>query len=63
MADDDEVLALSVNIVNAGYGERNVASVSEPRVHLELQLLSVHAGRLRMYGKEAMRRSDAEHAR
>ena len=52
MADDDEVFALLANIVDAGHGERNIASVSEPRVHLELQLLSVHAGRLRMsYGR------------
>jgi hypothetical protein len=39
------------DIVDAGHGERNVASVREPRVRLQLQLLSVHAGRLRMsYG-------------
>ena len=52
MADDDEVFALLANIVDAGHGERKVASVREPRVRLELQLLSVHAGWLRMsYGR------------
>ena len=52
MADDDKVLAVPADIVDAGHGERDVASVREPRVRLQLQLFSVHAGRLRMpYGR------------
>ena len=51
MADDDKVLAVPADIVDAGHGERDVASVREPRVRLQLQLFSVHTGRLRMsYG-------------
>ena len=37
MVDDDKVLAVPADIVDAGHGERNVASVREPRVRLQLQ--------------------------
>jgi hypothetical protein len=36
MTDDDKVLAVPSDIVNAGHGERDVARVREPRVRLEL---------------------------
>ena len=40
--------------------ERNVANVRELRVSLELQLLSVHAGRLRMSYRRAVQMEHTE---
>ena len=52
VADDDKVLAVPADIVDARHGERHVARVREPRVRLQLQLFPVHAGRLRVpYGR------------
>jgi hypothetical protein len=34
VADDDKVLAVPADIVDAGHGERNVARMREPRVRL-----------------------------
>jgi hypothetical protein len=36
VADYDKVLAVPADIVDAGHGERNVTSMREPRVRLEL---------------------------
>ena len=61
MADDDKVLAMPADIVDTGHSERNVASVREPRVRLQLQLFSVHAGRLRMLYGCAVQMEHIEH--
>jgi hypothetical protein len=52
VANDDEVLAVPTEIIDARHGERNVARVHEPRVRLKLELSAVHARWLRTpYGR------------
>jgi hypothetical protein len=36
VADDDKVLAVPADIVDAGHDERDVTCISEPRIRMEL---------------------------
>jgi len=36
VADDDKVFAVPAEIVDAGHGKRNITSMREPRVRLDL---------------------------
>ena len=60
LADNDKVLTVPADVVNAGHSECNVASVRKPRVHLQLQLFSVHAGQLQMPYGHAMQMEHIE---
>ena len=46
VANDDKVLAMPANIIDAGHGERDIARMRESHVSLQLKLFSVDAERL-----------------